>query len=89
MKTYLVTYDLSAPSRNYDDLFKHLKSYGTWAHPVESVWLVVTDRTAAQVRDAAKAYLDRNDKLFVTKATVDGAWSGLPTSTSDWLQKHL
>lgn len=89
MTTYLVTYDLSAPGRNYDGLIEHLKSYDAYARPVESVWLVLTDRNAVQVRDAALAYMDSGDKLFVTKATTDGAWRGLLPNVSDWLQQNL
>lgn len=89
MATYVITYDLRAPGRNYDDLIGHLKSYGTWARPTESTWVIVTDDSAVQVRDAAKQYIDSNDKLFVVESGGVGAWKSLPQSTTDWLRKYL
>lgn len=89
MTTYLISYDLSKPGRNYDDLIEHLKSYGTYSHPLESVWVIVTTKTAAQVRDAAIEHMDANDKVLVVALTGEGAWRGLRSSTSDWLKKHL
>lgn len=89
MAIYLVTYDLSAPGRNYDALYEHLRSYGTYSHPVESVWLVKSSRTAAEVRDATKKHLDGNDKLLVVEAGSSAAWRNLRDATSDWLRKQL
>lgn len=90
MATLLVTYDLRAPGRNYDDLHELLKSTGTWAHPLESVWFVVTDLTPAQARDAVLEKVDANDKVFVVDVSGDSAaWRGLEQSSSDWLLKFL
>ena len=36
MAIYIVSYDLRAPGRNYEPLYKALKSTGTYAHPLES-----------------------------------------------------
>lgn len=89
MPSYLVTYDLSQPGRNYDELIEHLKSYGTYSHSLGSVWLIVSDKTASQIREAADAYLDANDKILVVKTTSSAAWRGLRDSTSDWIKKNL
>ena len=45
MSRYIITYDLSKPGRNYDDLYQRIKSYGTWAKIAESSWAIVTDQT--------------------------------------------
>ncbi|PPF11412.1 SinR family protein [Rathayibacter sp. AY1E8] len=83
MTSYLVSYDLSAPGRNYDELIAHLK------HTLESTWVVVTDMTSNEVRDAATKYVDANDKLLVLKLSGAGSWRGLRASTTEWLKKHL
>lgn len=89
MTSYLVSYDLSAPGRNYDELIAHLKSYGTYSHALESTWVIVTDKSSNEVRDAATKYLDANDKLLVLKLSGAGSWRGLRASTTEWLKKHL
>ncbi|PYG00174.1 CRISPR associated protein Cas2 [Georgenia satyanarayanai] len=89
MTTYLVTYDLTAPGRNYDDLYEAIKSYGTWAHVVESVWEICSDTTtAAHVRDHLGQFLDGNDKIFVTVVGRESAWRGLRESLTAWLKKN-
>ena len=38
MATYIITYDLLAPGRNYDDLYSRIRSYNDYAQIVESTW---------------------------------------------------
>jgi len=89
MAKYLVTYDLSKPGQNYDDLTEHLKAYGTYSHSLQSVWLIVTDKTAKEVREAAQAYMDANDKVLVVGLTGEASWRNLRETTSDWIHKNL
>ncbi|GAA2575501.1 hypothetical protein [Microbacterium binotii] len=89
MSIFVVTYDLSAPGRNYNDLIDHLKSYGTYSRPVESTWLISTSMNAGQVRDAAKKYLDANDKLLVIALATNWASTGLRDATNEWLRNHV
>ncbi|KQN41236.1 hypothetical protein [Frigoribacterium sp. Leaf44] len=89
MTSCLVTYDLSAPGQKYDKLIEHLKSYGTYSHSLQSAWLIVSDKSAKEIRDAAGAFLDENDKLLVVELTSVAAWRGLRRATSDWIHKNL
>ncbi|MXX52655.1 MAG: CRISPR-associated protein Cas2 [Chloroflexi bacterium] len=89
MATYIVTYDLSAPGRNYDDLYKRIKAYGTWAQITESSWAIVTDKTATSVRDNLGKSLDTNDKLFVGDLSRPYAWRGLGQRIGNWLAKNV
>ncbi len=90
MNTFLISYDLIRPHKDYANLIAHLKSYTLWAHPLESVWLVKSTSTAAQVRNAAQAHIDSNDKLFVVDVTSRAAaWVNLPLDVSNWLQSSL
>lgn len=88
MAIYIVSYDLRAPGRNYEPLYKALKSTGTYAHPLESFWLVEAELTAAQVRDALKAHLDKNDGLAVIEFTPSADWAltGINMPSTDWIQ---
>lgn len=89
MSTFLITYDLRQPGRNYDDLYDRLRAYGTWAHPLESVWLITTNQNAVQIRDYLTEVIDQNDRLLVVAATRPGAWRHLAPEVSEWLQAHL
>lgn len=81
--TYLITYDLRRPGKNYDALYEHLKSYSNHRHPMDSVWFVKTTNSAATIRDMAKKHMDSNDMLFVCKVGNWGSYN-LP-NTSEWL----
>lgn len=89
MTTYIVTYDLNEPGQKYDYISKKLKTYGTWLHLQGSVWIIVTNQSAAEVRDNLKTCLDNNDELFVAKLSGEAAWSGYTSDTSDWLKQNL
>ena len=89
MTTFLVTYDLRKPGRNYEPLYAKLKTYSTWCHPLESTWLIVTDDNAKTIRDSLASEMDNNDKLLVIKTANVGAWKGLSEEITNWLKKHL
>lgn len=90
MNTYLISYDLIRPHKDYPNLIAHLKSYTSWARPLESVWLIKSPLTAAQVRNAAQAHMDGNDKMFVVDVTSRAAaWLHLSQELSDWIQNSL
>ncbi|MCY4417919.1 MAG: hypothetical protein OXE87_16660 [Chloroflexi bacterium] len=84
MTRCIITYDLKAPGRNYDELNKRIKSYGSWAQITESSWSVMTTQSAVQIRDHLMAAIDRNDKILVGILGT-AAWYGLPNEASDRL----
>ena len=57
MPAYIISYDLKAPDKDYDKVTEYLKSFGTWWHHLGSTWVVVTDLTAAQLRDGLLVHL--------------------------------
>jgi len=90
MSTILVSYDLNKPGKDYPKLWEHLRSYNAYAKPLESVWLVKTNLTALQVCDAAKKYVDQNDKIFTIDVTSrNAAWINLSKENSDWIKEYL
>src|SRR4051794_39702553 len=86
MANYAINYDLSKPGRNYQGLIDAIKSYGAWAHVLQSSWVVRSPRTAAQVRDDLLQHIDANDKLVVSTVTGEAAWFNLDVKVSEWLQ---
>ena len=88
MARYIITYDLSAPGRNYDALYEGIKAYGTWGRITESSWAIVTSDTAATVRDNLSQVVDSNDKLFVGTLSAPWASWGLGKDIGDWLREN-
>lgn len=89
MNTYLISYDLIRPEKDYTRLLAHIKSY-TWAYPLKSLWLIKSSLTAEQVRNAARAHMDANDKVLVIDVTSRAAaWANLPQDVSDWIHNQL
>lgn len=86
---YIVSYDLRPPTQRYEELVARIKSYSRWAYICESTYLIRTDETAAQVRDALGRYIDGNDKLFVGNIAASAAWKGLPNEVSDWIKNNI
>lgn len=82
---YLITYDLNKPGQNYESLYKAIKSYGSWAKPAESTWLIDTRERASQISDRLRPHIDENDSLFITDIGRDQAgW--LPKDIWNWLK---
>lgn len=88
MTVFVITYDLSAPGRNYDAIIARIKQY-PWVNLSESSWAVRTDSTSSQIRDYLGSVLDANDKLFVGTLRSPASWQGLSKDRADWLQQNL
>ena len=90
MHTYLVSYDLIRPGKDYTTLYTNLKSYGLWAKPLESVWLIKSSFGVEQLRNSIQAHIDANDKIFVVDVTTRAAaWFNLPVDVSTWIKTSL
>jgi len=90
MDTYIISYDLIKPGKDYSTLHDHLKTYSNWAKPLESVWLIKSSLDMSGVRDAIKRYIDVNDKLIVIKVTKQAsAWQNLSQELSSWIKNFL
>ena len=87
MTSYIILYDLRK-QRNYDALYEAIKSYETWAHVLESTWVVKTIKSAAQIRDHLTNHIDSDDGLFVMKSGGEAAWRSV-ICKSEWLKENL
>jgi hypothetical protein len=85
----LITYDLRKPGRDYSTLYDAIKSFGNWAHPVESVWIIDTTKNPGDIRDYLKQHVDSNDVLFVVQLHQNWASSNLPPKNVDWLKSSI
>jgi len=87
MARYMVTYDL-VNRKDYSPLIDKIKSYQKWAHPLESVWIIVTNDTAAKIRDDLSAFIGREDSLLIMKTSSGGSWFGLNPAVSEWIKNN-
>ena len=88
MTSMIIEYDLRSPGRNYDDLYRAIKSYGAWAHITESTWFIKTSESCVQVRDKLLAHMDGKDFIFVAVLTGVAAWNNV-LCDSEYLKKNL
>lgn len=85
-RLHAISYDLSKPGRNYDDLYRTIKSLGGWCHALESTWIASTTLTAKEVRDRLRSVIDGDDHLLVTEMTGDWASYNLSSEQVQWLK---
>jgi len=88
MNRILISYDLIAPGRDYDDLYSYLKNFSKWATPLESVWVVKTAKSHTDIkREIVDNYLDHNDKLLVVDITRSAStWHNI--ANEDWIKNN-
>lgn len=89
MNSYLVSYDLIAPNKDYSSLISAIKEYNGFARVLESCWIVKSNDGTTAIRDNLKSHMDSNDKLFVAKLTGEASWKSLTTEVSNWLHNNL
>jgi hypothetical protein len=74
---HIVAYDLKSPNDTPEDYTRMIaaikEDFSSWCHIEQSVWVVDTTMTAAEVRDHLKTVLNINDVLFV--ARLNGNWA--------------
>jgi hypothetical protein len=69
MAVYVIGYDLHPKKGEiYDNLFSAIKKVGTtWWHCLDSTWMVVSNKTAAEIRDELRNHIYDDDQLLVIK----------------------
>ena len=89
---YIVAYDLKSPNdteSDYQRVMNAVKSYGTtWCHLEKSVWLIVSESSASEIRDGLRKSLFSTDIIFVAKLAGNWASISLGTERVDWLHKQ-
>ena len=87
MNSYIISYDLIS-NKDYDSLYEAIRSYGSYAHILESVWLIKSSSSSSEIRSHLQSFLDNDDKLFVARLTGESAWFNLPISSSNWIHNN-
>lgn len=87
MSSFLISYDLVS-DKDYSKLYEAIRNYGSFAHVLESVWIIKSSASSSEIRDNLKSYLDSDDKLFVARLTGESAWKNLSKEVSDWIKDN-
>lgn len=85
---YIVCYDLCRPGRDYNSLYNALKAFPSWGKLTESTWAVVCDKSATEIRNYLRLYMDMSDRLIVIKSGQVAAWTQVMAS-NQWLKENL
>lgn len=87
MAFYAVSYDLHK-GRDYAKIRRGIEALsGNWCKPLESVYVVESLKSALQVRDFLKGYIDNDDSLFVVETKIPLNWAArnIPDECVKWL----
>ncbi len=88
MNSYIVSYDLIAPNKDYSELISAIKSYGTYAKVLESCWIIKSDDSSSTIKAYLTAHMDSDDRIFIAKLSGSGSWKNV-LCTNEWLQNNL
>ena len=87
--TIQINYDLRKPGRSYEPVYDYIKSHDGYAHPLESLWLVRTTKTAATIRDELMKLVDSNDKVATFDVTGDAWATNFSDTHTEWMKNHM
>ena len=89
MTIYNISYDLTKPGRDYENLRVEIEKLGLWVRPVKSTWLVETEVSLPDVRSRLVAIMDSDDKLIITTCSKGTAWKDLHPDVISWIKQRL
>jgi hypothetical protein len=90
MNTFLVSYDLNSPGKDYSKLIDKIKSISNiWWHHLDSCWVIRSEASVASIRDTLAPFIDKNDELLVMQSSGVAAWTGFNLEGSTWLKDNL
>ena len=71
MSYYLISYDLNGYNKDYDSLFEEIEKINTATKckPLESVWLIKSNLSAADIFDRLDKVIDNDDELLIIEVT--------------------
>jgi hypothetical protein len=85
---YIISYDLCQPGKDYNALYKALRSFPSWARLTESTWAVVSKSSSIEIRNSLINYMDQNDRLIVVLSGREAAWSNVVAS-NEWVKNNI
>lgn len=85
---YIISYDLRTPERDYTSLYAAIKQLTpNWSHPLESTWVVRTEKSANDIYNILRLNMDRNDRILIIKVDPNDKQGWMDKSFWDWMNK--
>ena len=91
MRSLLVIYDLVASDHRPGVHARARREIGArreWAQVTDAAWIVKTEETPEELRDAVLGALDADDRVFVAELDGAAAWHNV-ICPGMWLKEHL
>ncbi len=88
MMPYLVTCDIGMPVPENPELIEEIEKFEGNIEIGESTYVITTHRSAAEVYNSLRHFLEANDRIYVFELGEHFAGRG-PGGTIDWLNDHL
>jgi hypothetical protein len=88
MVTYIITYDLHNPGKNYENLLSEIRKFD-YIKLGGSSYAIKTNQTAGQIMNVLISYLDNNDQLFVSRLTKSHANYGYRQTIMNWISLNI
>lgn len=88
MYSYMISYDLHAPTKNRDKVEDSIKSLGSWCKYLSTTFLISSYKNIREVQSIATKNLDSNDKMIICKIQKPIAGC-LQQNEWDWIQKNI
>lgn len=67
--TYLISYDIRTPGRDYAPLLNAISSLGSAHRVLRSCWILESGLSASAIHNTLTVYIDHNDRLLVCQIT--------------------
>lgn len=87
MATYIICSDLSS-EYDQEEFISAINGFGETRQVLSGVWVVISEKTATQIRDDLSAVMDASERLLVVKSGSVGAWKSI-MSDNKWLADNL
>jgi hypothetical protein len=89
MLNYIISYDLHQ-QRHYQPVWNLLEAMGA-TRLLESLWVVSSNLTALQIRDALQAVIDNDDSTAVIELKPGSWWANRLAKPAgvQWLQQRI
>lgn len=91
MNTFLITFEILFPSLPVQNqiIIDAIKSFGYWAKPTSSVWLIKTYSTKEDVINRLRSSAGPNDKILVMRVGNDWIATHLSEEIVNWMKSGL
>ena len=85
---FLISYDLKR-DKDYEKIISAIKKYKFGCKPLESVWIVESEKSCLDIFNHLSKHVDPDDKLIVVSLGLDAEWKKLAPKATTWMKKNF